>query len=63
MSGAVFAALPEGNAPLAPDATGTLYRLFPGPLDATGLRRAAAGDLVAELARSTTAGAGVGRGP
>lgn len=47
----LFCALVHADLPGLPaDATGTAYRLFPGPADASGLDRVAAGDLVAELA-------------
>ncbi|MFJ9518873.1 MXAN_6230/SCO0854 family RING domain-containing protein [Kitasatospora sp. NPDC101801] len=46
-----FLALLNGDLPAAPTPTGTLYRLYPGALDATpGLDRLTAGDLVARFA-------------
>ncbi|MFJ9418575.1 MXAN_6230/SCO0854 family RING domain-containing protein [Streptomyces sp. NPDC101227] len=57
----VLLALVDGT--VAPDeATGTLYRLYPGPADGvSGLRRTAAGDLVAAL--ETGVGTGGGKAP
>ncbi|MFD7559227.1 MXAN_6230/SCO0854 family RING domain-containing protein [Streptomyces sp. NPDC059835] len=56
-----LATVHAGAAPAA--ASGTAYRLFPGPAEASGeFARVSAGDLLAELGRADIAATAVGRG-
>ncbi|MDX6350075.1 MAG: hypothetical protein QOF84_4865 [Streptomyces sp.] len=58
-----FVALVHADLPdVPPTATGTAYRLFPGPSDAAAFTRVTAGDLVAQLAPGLTAGSPPGSG-
>ncbi len=52
----VFASLVDGDVPAPEKVSGTLYRLYPGPIDAApeSLERLTAGDLVAGLAPRPT---------
>jgi hypothetical protein len=62
--GPAFLALLHADLPGIPEAaTGTMYRLYPGPSDAAaGFTRVTAGDLVAGLAAGITAGSPPGSG-
>jgi hypothetical protein len=62
--GRAFLALLQADLPGIPEAaTGTMYRLYPGPSDAAaGFTRVTAGDLVAGLAAGITAGSPPGSG-